>query len=179
MTNYNQPHKPMTSIEEINKKFEYLITDFLANGNYINGITAVEIAQGITQSDKFTQTLKDYGDAVRAEALEEAENAILGEISRCELQAVVESMARSVGHTHSAIHGVKDNNALLVIAHNEHRRSLDLQKEKTVTLEEIKRGSLRGRKPLAMVLDNFALSEGVRDIVFRVQHAIKSLKGNQ
>lgn len=108
----------------------------------------------------------------------EIKSMLIGEFNRSELQAVVESQARAVGHTYSAINGVKNNNnnALLVIANNYQRQDVDLPKEKTITLEEIKRGFLRGRNLKAMVMDNYALFEVARDMRARIEYVFKILE---
>jgi hypothetical protein len=125
--------------------------------------------------DYLLDKLASLESTIREDEREKIEASILGELSRSELQATVESMTIAVGHTHSAINGVKNNhNAVLVIAHKSQQQSIDLPREKTITLEEIKNHKLRGTNK-ALVVDNYALFEMSRDILHRVKHTFKIL----
>lgn len=106
------------------------------------------------------------------ETKKEIEESVFGELNRSELNATVSSMGRAMGHTYSAVNGVKNShNAVLVIAHNQQRSYIQLPKEQMVTLEDIKKGKLQGTGR-AMVIDNYALFEMERDLRERIRRIL-------
>lgn len=155
--------------KDVEKRFEELFIGdiYLSNDENLSDETSVR--------ECIKQFLADELATAERTAREELKTAIFGELKRSELEAVVSSMARAVGHTHAAIHGVKNtHNALLVLGEKHQEKSVDLSKDKTISLEDIKFGRLRGTRK-AIVLDNFAVFNLWRDIMGRMEHVFEAL----
>lgn len=87
---------------------------------------------------------------------------------------------RGVGHTYTMIHGVKNNDALVIVAHHQNEQEVCRMAEKKikcVALDEVNY-KLRGNR-LPLAIDNFALQHllgYVFDVIQDIQAENNELK---